>query len=458
MSAFSRIQSILIAAILILVGFSTAFAGKRNSAGNDEYSGGSFLAVGEEVFYRQWQSGDYEERRSGLGPLYNATSCIACHINNGRGRPLLNNLLDPSFVVRLSISPQNEEERMALALEEYATVAEPRYGRQLQDKSVSGSENGEGEIRVSYRDKLYSLDDGEVVILHRPVYSIAYLKFGEMSKYLQISPRIAQPLHGIGLLEAISNESILAGEDPRDKDKNGISGRANLVRNIETGEIVLGRFGWKATQPNLLQQTAAAFAQDIGISSSLFSQTGQGCSNDIGKCEVTGSKLVEGVKTEISDDELKLTAEYLSQFPVKYGRTARKPDVERVGENLFSEIGCISCHRKSYKINIKDADGKYQSQTIYPYSDLLLHDMGAALADHRPVAQASGWEWRTQPLWGIGKTEEVNGNKFFLHDGRARSITEAILWHGGEARKAREKYAALNKKQRTALIEFVEGL
>ncbi len=411
-------------------------------------------ATGEALFYRQWQLPIAGQVK--LGPLYNAGSCAACHINNGRGQPPIDGQSDPSFVLRFSIAPQNEAQRMGLALEEYASVADPRYGRQLQDKAIDGV--GEGRLLVEYRDKPYKLDDGEVVILHRPVYSLDNLKKGPLHNNVQISARIAQPLHGIGLLAAIRDEDILSAEDPRDKNKDGVSGRANLVRDVVSGKTVLGRFGWKATQPNLRQQVAAAFAQDIGISSSLLPQTGQGCNDDSADCLATNSKPANAEKIEISDDELRLTTQFVSRFRAYQSGAGMKFGTERIGEKLFSETGCISCHRESYKITIKDADGKAKAGTIYPYSDFLLHDMGAGLADHRPVAQASGWEWRTQPLWGIGNAEEINGNKFFLHDGRARTITEAILWHGGEARRARAKFSALSKMQRLALVEFVRGL
>lgn len=421
---------------------------KQGNCSRAEISGGT-------VFHRQWRPSITTGKRNEFASFYNANSCAACHINNGRGRPPLNNVYDPSFLMRISIPPQNEKERMALALEEYATVAEPRYGRQLQNKGIDG---GEGNVRVEYRDKHYELDDGDTVILHRPVYSVEDLKYGKLHKNVQVSARIAQPLHRIGLLGAISNADILSKADPNDSDKDGISGRANLVRDIASGKIVLGRFGWKATQPNLLQQTAAAFAQDIGITSIFFGDVAIGCVTDKGPCVATTAGQGPDSAVGIQDIELNSTVVFVSRIPAfQHTRQNKKASII-AGEKLFSEIGCISCHRKSYKIEINDEEGKLNSQTIYPYSDLLLHDMGAALADHRPVAQASGWEWRTQPLWGIGKAEAINGNKFFLHDGRARTITEAILWHGGEARKSRKKFAALNKQQRAALVEFVEGL
>lgn len=413
---------------------------------------------GKAIFFRHWQVESQSKNDGGLGPLYNANSCASCHINNGSGRPPAKESDDPSFVMRLSISPQNEKERMALALEKYATIAEPRYGRQLQNKGTGG--DGEGTVRIEYRDKPYRLDDGKVVILHRPVYSADKLKYGALHKNAQISLRIAQSLYRVGSLDAISSVDILALEDPRDEDGDGISGRANKVRDIASGKIVPGRFGWKATQPNLRQQVAAAFAQDIGISSSLFPQTAQECTDNAVACTITGSSDKQGRRAyDISDTELRQIAEFVSRrslFIKEY--VSLNLATKRIGEKLFASIGCASCHRESYEITIGDNEGELKTGKIYPYSDFLLHDMGAALADHRPVAQASGWEWRTQPLWGIGKAEAINGNKFFLHDGRARTITEAILWHGGEARRSREKFAALNKQQRSALVEFVEGL
>lgn len=402
------------------------------------------------IFQRQWQvRTNAALPGEGLGPLYNANSCVACHINNGRGRPLEQGSDDPSFVLRLSIPPQNDADRLALVLEQKGLIGEPHYGQQLQTRAIDGA-RAEGRVVVTWHDKEFTFDDGEKVMLRRPAYSIDRLAYGPLQKDAQISPRIAQPLHGLGLLAAISDEQILARVDANDADGDGISGRANRVRERTTGNITLGRFGWKASEPSLLQQTTSAFAHDIGISSPFVPQTAPACDRDDVACRLIPRSKIG--RHEISMAELQQMAAYVGGLPAP----ERNRSGGAGGEALFTKIGCASCHRASFDIVIKDRAAKERPLTIHPYSDLLLHDMGAGLADHRPVAESSGWEWRTQPLWGIGW--ETNGKASYLHDGRARTIEEAILWHGGEARKARAGYARLSKVDREKLIGFLRGL
>jgi CxxC motif-containing protein (DUF1111 family) len=310
-------------------------------------------------------------------------------------------------------------------------------------------------VVVAWHDKVFTFDDGEKVVLRRPVYSIDLLAYGPLHKDAQISPRMAQPLHGLGLLAKIPEKQILTLVDANDEDGDGISGRANRVRDRISGKIRLGRFGWKASEPSLLQQTTSAFAHDIGISSPFVPQTAPACDRDDVTCRLIPRPYING--HEISMMELRQVAGFVAGLPAPYGGSFSPGDVYR-GKTLFEQTGCATCHRPSFDITGKSADGKNQPRTIHPYSDLLLHDMGAGLADHRAVAQASGWEWRTQPLWGVGQSRKINGNGFFLHDGRARTIEEAILWHGGEARAARENYAALSKADRDKFILFLQRL
>lgn len=410
--------------------------------------------AGEEIFLRRWRaSTDAGLPGEGLGPLYNAVTCAACHINNGRGRPSEAGNDDPSFVLRLSIPPQNEADRLALALGKKSLIGEPHYGQQLQTRAV-GKALGEGRVQITYHDKTFTFDDGEKAVLRRPAYSVDRLAYGALSSDFQISPRMAQPLHGLGLLAKIPEARILAFADANDKDGDGVSGRANRVWDQLADKFRLGRFGWKASEPSLLQQSTAAFAHDMGISSPFMPQTAPACDRDDATCQLIPKPSIKGY--EIGMVELRQVVAYLDGLPApERGGSGGEPSG---GEKLFNQIGCASCHRPSFDIVVKNVAGKGQFLTIYPYSDLLLHDLGAGLADHRPVAEASGWEWRTQPLWGIGRAGAVNGNAFFLHDGRARTIEEAILWHGGEASASRAKYAALGKSERADLIEFISGL
>ncbi len=408
-----------------------AIAGDRQPAGHSRHSDNQSAANGKMLFERRWTVS------GGLGPLYNARSCVACHIDHGRGQPPEIGSSDPSFLLRLSVPPSNEAERMALALDRKSFIGEPRYGGQLQHNAIAGHQ-AEGRVVVAYFGKPYRLDDGTVVVLRRPVYSITNPSRGPLGKDVLKSPRIAQPLKCVGQTDAVSDKEILANEDPGDRDGDGISGRANRVRDIASGKMVVGRFGWKASQPNLVQQTAAAFAQDIGISSKLFLEAGGS----------GGGREVD----EISRQELSDVAEYLRRQSCPVERIDDKG--AQKGRLLFERTGCIACHRRSLSALTGIGSGR---RIIPVYSDLLLHDMGAGLADHRPVANASGWEWRTQPLWGLGQ-EGKEGDMNLLHDGRARTITEAILWHGGEARGARAKFTALSKTDRQKLVGFLRGL
>jgi len=263
---------------------------------------------------------------------------------------------------------------------------------------------------------------------------------------------------GLGLLEAIPEAAIRAREDPDDENSDGISGRANRVWSVETQAPTLGRFGWKAGQPAVKQQAAEAFAGDIGIGSWMAPLPYGDCTPAQKACREaphggTAAKPLEEINAKLLD----LVAFYARNLAVPVRRTPDAPDVLR-GKLLFHEIGCASCHVPSFETGPSSPDEHLRGQVIWPYTDLLLHDMGEGLADNRPEGRADGQEWRTAPLWGIGLTETVNGHTFFLHDGRARSLTEAILWHGGEAQRARDAFAGLPAEDRQRLIAFVGSL
>ena len=263
---------------------------------------------------------------------------------------------------------------------------------------------------------------------------------------------------GLGLIEAIHPADIARNADPDDLDGDGVSGRVALTRDPESGEIVLGRFGWKAQNPTVRHQSASAFAGDIGISSPEVPKHFGDCTEAQYNC----LKMTTGVQarlgeTEAPDPVMDLVTFYSKNLAVPARRNVDDPTVLR-GKELFYGTGCTSCHTPKY-VTRRDTDDKAQAfQLIWPYSDFLLHDMGDGLADGQQVGVANGREWRTPPLWGIGLTETVNGHTFFLHDGRARNLTEAILWHGGEAQAARDAFAAMERDDRDALLAFLESL
>jgi CxxC motif-containing protein (DUF1111 family) len=416
--------------------------------------------VGNGLFKEVWVSSPASTKESdGLGPLFNAKSCQLCHIKNGRGHPPRGNWPDAdalSMVLRLSIPGEARNGKPARDNLMPDARPEPVYGTQLQDLSIE-AHRAEGKIHVTYSEFEVVLSDGERVSLRRPTYSITHLGYGPLHPETQISPRSAPAMIGLGLLEAIPSEAILKHADPDDVDGDGISGRPNWVP--EDGGARLGRFGWKAANATLAQQTAEAFANDIGVSSPLIDKPSGDCTAAQSLClnAPNGNTPPDG-GAEINQDLFDLVVFYSQNLAVPARRNPRSPAVLR-GKALFSKIGCAACHVPSFTTGANVPGGDHlANQTIWPYTDLLLHDMGDGLADNRPEREANGREWRTPPLWGIGLTERVNGHTFFLHDGRARNVLEAILWHGGEAKGARHRFTQLSKADRDALIAFVNSL
>jgi CxxC motif-containing protein (DUF1111 family) len=244
---------------------------------------------------------------------------------------------------------------------------------------------------------------------------------------------------------------LLARADPDDTDENGISGRPNRVWDVASGSVMLGRFGWKANQPRLEQQNSGAFLGDIGITSPLFPR--ENCTSAQPDC----SDAPSGGAPELDADHVTQVDYYSKYLAVPARRDYTDPEVRR-GEALFGELGCANCHTTTFKTGIVVDDPELSSQTIHPYTDLLLHDMGEALADGRPDFEADGNEWRTPPLWGIGLFEDVNDHTRYLHDGRARNLEEAVLWHGGEAEATTHAFKALSQTERDALLRFLGSL
>ena len=313
-------------------------------------------------------------------------------------------------------------------------------------------------MTVSYAEIPVTLGDGTTLSLRKPNYSVGSPSFGPLHAATTLSPLVSPQMIGLGLVEQIHPADILARADPQDRDSDGISGKASIVRDAKSGELTLGRFGWKASTPSIRQQSADAFAGDMGISNPDAPRHWGDCTAAQGDCRV----MPNGVQARLGDTEapdpiLDLVTFYAQNLAVPARRAIGRPDV-LAGKKVFYDLGCASCHTPKF-VTRRDAPNKAQSfQLIWPYSDFLLHDMGDGLADGQAVGDATGTEWRTPPLWGIGLTEEVNGHTFFLHDGRARNLTEAILWHGGEAQAARDRFSALPKVERDALVEFLESL
>ena len=428
----------------LLGGETTAFSAGVNafelSARNLDNELRRTFEVGDSFFNQNWVTAPAStEARDGLGPTHNAQSCSSCHSHDGRGKPP-DNADDPvrGLLLRLSITSAN------------GPLDEPVYGGQLQDRSIAGVP-AEGRIAISYEEVPGQYPDGTPYTLRRPAYGIEELAIGPIHPEVQISPRVAPVTFGMGLLEAIPEDRVLELADPKDENGDGISGRANYVWDVVQGKLTLGRFGWKANQPTVIQQAAGAFLGDIGITSSLFPD--ENCPVEQEACR----RSPTGGAPQISDARLEKVTIYVQTLAVPAMRNTEDKAVKQ-GARLFVESQCSACHTPRHETGETHALEPLRSQVIFPYTDLLLHDMGPGLADNRPDGLPSGTEWRTPPLWGIGLVDTVNGHTMFLHDGRARSIEEAILWHGGEAESSKNYFTGLTREERQALIKFLESL
>lgn len=383
------------------------------------------LEIGKALFERLWVEAPASTRAAdGLGPLYNARSCAACHPAAGRGRPPAGD------------DPEDQGIGFAIRLGN-----DPVYGRQVQIHGVTGH-TAEGRVAVAWHDEKVAFPDGHVVVLRRPAFTVTDLGFGPITA--ATSPRVAPPVRGMGVLEAIPEAAILALADPDDRDGDGVSGRAARVP-APGGGMALGRFGRKASHATLESQDADAFGLDIGMSTPLHRDPWGDCTPTQTACRAAphGDQPQFG-GLEIPGDVLALVDGYLRALPPPGDR---KPEGE--GAALFAATGCAACHTQRFDTG---------NGPVHPYSDLLLHDLGPDLADGLDEAGGTGAEWRTAPLWGLNRLAAEEGRLALLHDGRARSVEEAILWHGGEAARARERYRGLSRADRDRLLRFVRSL
>ncbi len=372
----------------------------------------------------------------GLGPIYNNVSCTSCHHNDGIGLPTTG---DPQSSLLLRIS-------MAGTDDHGGPLGVPGYGTQLQDKAIYGSKPECG-INITYTNQSFSFPDGETYRLRTPTYTMVntYLPIGE--PYM-LSPRLAPPVFGLGLLEAIPETDILANADPNDINGDGISGRPNYVWDPITKSMQLGRFGLKANTASVASQVAGALNADMGITTSILPQE---------SCFGQSQYIHYGDGVDLPDSTLHAITFYVQSLSVPARRDVNDPQVKR-GEVIFKAAKCESCHKQTMYTGINVSFPQLSNQRLHPYTDLLLHDMGSGLADNRPDYAANGNEWRTAPLWGLGLFATVNYPACYLHDGRAQSLIEAVMWHGGEAQQSKDYVQKLSKADRDALVKFLQSL
>ncbi len=429
-----------------------------NFSANLTFAEEESFKLGNALFRKLWVSSPSSTQASdGLGPLFNARACQSCHLKDGRGHPPEGAADATSMFFRLSRAPKTPQEQELIRSKTVLNLPDPVYGGQLQDLAVPGM-RGEGRMVVEYEDFTVTLDDGTEVAMRRPTYSVADLAQGPLDVSTTLSPRVTPAMIGLGLVEQIHPADILALADPDDADGDGISGRVNVVRDPATGDLALGRFGWKAQNATIRAQAAGAFSGDLGISTPDHPDPWGDCTEAQADCRTAPDGVQPRLgDTEAPDPVLDLVTFYSQHLAVPARRDVDDPEVLR-GKGVFYDLGCASCHTPKF-VTRRDAPNEALAfQLIWPYSDFLLHDLGPGLADWQPVGDARGGEWRTPPLWGIGLTQTVSGHTFFLHDGRARNLTEAILWHGGEAAAARDGFKSLAADDRAALVRFLESL
>lgn len=373
----------------------------------------------------------------GLGPLFNNSSCVVCHPRDGRAKHPSNINSANGLLVRASIFGTDIHG---------GPVAVPGFGLQIQNRSINGYVP-EATLNVTYTTSTETLADGTQIILRKPNVTLSDT-YIPLPAGTMLSTRLAPPVFGLGLLEMIPDADILALQDIDDADGDGISGKANYVWDPQAGQMAIGRFGWKANTATLMHQCAAAYVEDMGVTNYMFQ-------NESGSDQANGNDGIAD-DPEITEEVLHQVVMYCRTLGVPAPRNIETAAVKR-GAKIFDDLACTKCHTPKQR-TLSSPVSAIANQTFYPYTDLLLHDMGEGLADNRPDFLASGSEWKTRPLWGIGLTNLVNGHTDFLHDGRAGNITEAILWHGGEAQQSKDKFKQLSTQRRNDLLAFLNSL
>lgn len=398
------------------------------------------FTLGKSFFNIPWvEAPSATTARDGLGPLFNANTCISCHPGNGAGfASEKKGIIHRSLVFRIS---------QQVALEGFwqsGFKPDPVYGAQLSINGVHGVPF-EGTPKVTYSTHDIHYPDGEKVSLRTPHYTFENLNYGPFDKTTIIAPRVALSLVGLGQIEKIPALQIIANEDPEDRDKNGISGKANRVCSLESKDPALcnylGRFTWKASAPTVKHQVAVAMHNDMGLTTPLIAHE---------NCTATQSECLQAPKgrdIDVPMYRLDAVSFYISHLKIP---AQRNPDKHIEGAQHFNQVGCSGCHVTSFVTN--------ENNVIHPFSDFLLHDMGEALSDNRSEFSAQPREWRTPPLWGLGLSKTITKHATYLHDGRAQSIEEAILWHSGEAETIIQRYKQLPRSERQNLINFLRSI
>lgn len=401
------------------------------------------FVLGRSFFTIPWvESPTATTARDGLGPLFNANSCKSCHQNNGGGESSTDksgsssDSVDRSIILKLV---QKRREVPQIKNQQSGFKPDPVYGSQL---AINGNHDVpyEGRVKVTIESIPFEYPDGDKVVLRKPTFIITDLNYGALSDDTSINPRRALSLIGMGLIDRIPADQILKREDEHDQNGDGISGKINTVWSVQDKKLKLGRYGWKATTASLLEQTANALINDMGLTSPWYSM--ENCTPTQTACTTAYTSPTNDVPMQ----RLMAISEYISNLKVPL----RKKSQGKQGEKLFYQVGCHQCHQTSY---VSDT-----GVDIDPYSDFLLHDMGVGLADNSRMFKADPEEWRTPPLWGIGISKRLNSKAGYLHDGRATTLEQAVLWHAGEALKVKDKFIHLNKNERAVLLSFLENM
>ncbi|WP_067099005.1 di-heme oxidoreductase family protein [Marinomonas atlantica] len=405
--------------------------------------------LGQSMFERLWVPAPSSTTASdGLGPHFNARSCHSCHVNSGRGHAPTTDQLGsdvPSFFIRLGNSDKAAPDRV---------IGDYMYGRQFHPLSATNVKT-EGDYRIHWQESIETFDDGSQVTLRNPSLEWLSLNHGDFQETTGFSMRVSPPLVGMGLLDLVPDSLILENADPDDLDQNGISGKANWIERDD--DRLLGRFGHKASVSSLNEQNQSAFNGDLGLSTELFPFPSGDCTvaqTDCMQAPNGNSQHLDGL--EVSKEQMAVLDTYVA---LSMPPAMRNLDQAwfKDAKQIFDQLECGSCHIPKLTTGLSKFT-TLSHRDFYPFTDMLLHDLGSELANGFPVFNASPQEWRTAPLWGIGLSESVSGRNGFLHDGRARTIEEAILWHGGEAQASKKAYKSLNAKQRALFVRFLESL